>query len=105
MMYLGIDYHKRFSFATKMDDKGNILEQIKISNDRTTLKNYLSPLSPDTKIALEATGNWYSFYELVEEKGLDISLAHPSKTINGFFLPRASLILWWFDTTYPLFWR
>ncbi|HID26746.1 MAG TPA: glycosyltransferase, partial [Methanosarcinales archaeon] len=28
-----------------------------------------------------------------------------SEGINGFFLPRASLILWWFDTTYPLFWR
>ena len=80
MVYLGIDYHKRFSFTTKMDEKGNILEQMKISNDRITLKNYLDRLPPDTKIALEATGNWYSFYELVEERDLDVSLAHPLKT-------------------------
>jgi transposase len=29
---------------------------------------------------VEATGNWYYFYELIEERHPDVVLAHPQKT-------------------------
>lgn len=79
-MYVGVDYHKRFSFATKMNDKGDILGQVKLQNDPQTLLQYADTLPDGSKIALEATGNWYYFYELLEEKCPDIFLAHPLKT-------------------------
>jgi len=80
MIYIGIDYHKRYSVATQMDETGKILSQIRLSNDSDTLLGYLRGLPKGTKIALEATGSWYYFYEMAEGMGLDIHLAHPLKT-------------------------
>lgn len=79
-MYVGVDYHKKYSVATKMDYQGNILETIKLSNDPHSLQSYADSLPKGSKIAVEATGNWYYFYELLENKSPEIFLAHPLKT-------------------------
>lgn len=80
MKFVGIDFHKRYSMITEMNEKGKHLRQMRLNNDPETLKQYLYDLKPDTKIALEATGNWYYFYELIEERHPDLLLAHPLKT-------------------------
>jgi transposase len=79
-MYVGVDYHKRFSVATQMDEKGKILRQVRLSNDPGTLTRFVDHLPAGSKIALEATGSWYYFYELLENKCREIYLAHPLKT-------------------------
>ena len=79
-MYIGVDYHKKYSIATKMDEEGNILEQVKLNNDPETLLKYFDNLPAGSKIALEATGSWYYFYELLGSKCPDIYLSHPLKT-------------------------
>ena len=79
-MYVGVDYHKRYSIVTMMDQRGRVIGQSKLSNDPLTLINYVERLPKGSKVALEATGNWYYFYELVEDSGVDIYLAHPKKT-------------------------
>jgi transposase len=80
MKYVGIDFHKSYSFITEMDGTGSIQRQIRLSNNHDTLKGYVDRLPPRTKIAIEATCNWYYFYELVEDHDLDVVLAHPLKT-------------------------
>lgn len=79
-MYIGVDYHKKYSIATMMDEKGKILRQERLSNDPQTLLRYAESLPEGSKIALEATGNWYYFYELLEDKSPEVYLAHPLKT-------------------------
>lgn len=79
-MYVGVDYHKKYSIATKMDEKGRILEQVRLSNDPQTLSRYAESLPDGSKIAFEATGSWYYFYEALENKCPEIYLAHPLKT-------------------------
>ncbi len=79
-MYVGVDYHKRYLVATKMDERGRVLEQIRLSNDSQTLSRFAEDLPDGSKIALEATGNWYYFYEVLEDKCPEIYLAHPLKT-------------------------
>ena len=76
----GIDFHKNYSFITEMNEYGVVLRQFRLSNNRDNLKAYLIFLPMDSKIAIEATCNWYYFYELVEEHDFDIYLAHPLKT-------------------------
>lgn len=44
------------------------------------LKDYLERLPGDSRIAVEATGNWMWLYELIEERHPDLVLAHPLKT-------------------------
>jgi len=80
MVYVGIDYHKKYSFATKMDEKGKILEQQRFNNDSESIQQFVQTLPSDSKIVLEATGGWYYFYEQVEKQVPDIVLAHPLKT-------------------------
>ncbi len=79
-MYVGIDYHKRYAVATSMDDKGRVVEQIRLQNKPEDLIGFVDRLPEDSKIAIEATGNWYYFYELLENKSPEIHLAHPLKT-------------------------
>lgn len=79
-MYIGVSYHKKYSIATKMDGRGKILEQVKLKNDTQTLVRFAESLPEGSKIALEATGSWYYFYEVLEDKCPEIYLPHPLKT-------------------------
>ncbi len=79
-MYVGIDYHKRYAVATSMDDKGQVIETVRLKNEPGDLIGFVDRLPEDSKIAIEATGNWYYFYELLEGKSPEIHLAHPLKT-------------------------
>jgi len=78
MLYCGVDLHKKFSYITTMDKEGKYKEQKKVINDE--LPHYFDSLSEDTKVAVEATSNWYNFYELIEDKVSSVDLAHPLKT-------------------------
>jgi len=80
MLYISVDFHKKYSFITEMDESGNINRQIRVSNDRDSLTGYINKIPPKSKVAIEATCNWYYFYELVEEHDIDVSLSHPLKT-------------------------
>ncbi len=80
MMYVGLDYHKRYSVATKMGEGGEVLEQVKLLNHAPCLMEFLNDLPQDAKIALEATGSWYWLYELLEDRGTEVHLAHPLRT-------------------------
>ena len=79
-MYVSIDYHKRYAVATSMDDKGQVVETVRLKNEPGDLIGFVDRLPEDSKIAIEATGNWYDFFELLEGKSPEIHLAHPLKT-------------------------
>jgi len=80
MFYYGIDFHKLYSFITQMDEKGKVVEQKTIRNTPESLEEFVESLESESKLALEAVGNWYYFYELLEKRGIDVSLSHPKKT-------------------------
>lgn len=80
MLYVGVDFHKRYSFITEMGEDGTINSQLRLSNDRESLTQYVNKLPSESKLAIEATCNWYYFYDLVEGHDIDVSLAHPLKT-------------------------
>lgn len=79
-MYVGIDFHKRNTYVTRMDTHGVITESINLKNDVGNLERFVETITPEDKVVLEATGNWQHFYELVEDKALNITLSHPAKT-------------------------
>jgi hypothetical protein len=59
-----IHLHKQTSYVTKIDAQGKILEQRNLRNDPDTLRGYLTRQTPDTRFAVEATGNWIYLDEL-----------------------------------------
>jgi transposase len=79
-MYIGIDLHKKYSVVTTMDINGNIMNQKRVEHDSKALDDFISSIDENDNIAMEATTNWYYFYELLESKTQNISLAHPAKT-------------------------
>ncbi len=55
--YIGIDLHKTKSFVTRMTAQGQILEQVNLLHPTGALQQYMTALSADVHVAVEATGN------------------------------------------------
>jgi transposase len=80
MLHIGIDMHKRFSRVEVMNGKGEVLDAETLHHDdREGMRAYFRGVGKEAVATIEATRNWYWLYELLEEEGLDVKLAHPMK--------------------------
>ena len=80
MIHIGIDMHKRFSRVEVMNAKGEVLDtKTLFHDDRDSMRGYFSGIDRPAVSTIEATRNWYWLYELLEEEGLEVKLAHPMK--------------------------
>ena len=78
--YFGVDYHKKYSHGTIMNEKGKILKQGRFSNHRESADQFLNGYGGDNCFSvLEATRNWTVMYDILEELTSDVTLAHPLK--------------------------
>ena len=80
MKYIGLDIHKRYCFATVMDEDGEVLKQERITARDEDILNFLSRIDGEAKIVMESTGLWEHIYDLIEGEGYEVILAHPLKT-------------------------
>jgi transposase len=62
-----------------MDEQGRILRQEKFPNERMELERIFKGID-DAKVAMEACYCWQPVYELIENMGYEVDLAHPLKT-------------------------
>jgi transposase len=80
MIHVGIDMHKRFSRVEVMDEGGEVLSAETLHHDdREGMRAYFRSIGKDAVATIEATRNWYWLYELLEEEGFSVKLAHPMK--------------------------
>src|SRR5208337_2782534 len=77
--YIGVDLHQKTSYVTRVNEKGKVLEQVDLKNDADTLKAYFKKQPTSSQVVVEATGHWYHFYELIEDRFPNLVLAHPQK--------------------------
>jgi transposase len=80
MYYTGIDLHRKTSFITTVDAKGQIVKKVNMSNDETTILEYFLSLDDDTQVVIESTSNWYWLYDLLSEHGMPVVVSNPVKT-------------------------
>ena len=81
-MYIGIDYHKRYSVYCVVDNGGEILMRGRIEHARPQEFVELVKRWAGCRVVFEATMNWGWLYEILEqevEEG-NIVLANPYKT-------------------------
>jgi len=78
MHYIGVDYHKRYSYIVVKDGKGQVEKRGVVSNTKEELQHFLEPYRPGMAV-LEATRNWGLLYDWLEEVLDDVALAHPLK--------------------------
>ena len=80
MRYIGVDQHKRFSYIAVMDERGRIVKEGKIVNDREELKKFLSDCRDGkAEAVIEAGPNWTVMYDWLEGEIEGVKLAHPLK--------------------------
>ena len=78
MNYLGLDYHKKYSFATIITEDGEIKEKERLLNRKESLKEYLHEYE-EVVAVVEACWNWPIAVELLEGLVDEVKLAHPLK--------------------------
>lgn len=58
MTDLGFDYHKRWTQATAIDERGKIVREGRVLNDRASLQRFLRGLPKPWKGVVEAGPTW-----------------------------------------------
>ena len=75
--FVGIDLHRRRSVICRMDADGEVLESVRMDNDRAALLREVGKAGPGARVAIEATYGWYWAVDAVQEHGFQVHLAHP----------------------------
>lgn len=80
MRYVGVDYHRSFSYLTVMDEKGRVVKEAKVSSTGEAVNRFLRDAVDGKSVAvLEAGRNWQVMYDLLDEEVDEVKLAHPYK--------------------------
>jgi transposase len=78
--YVGVDYHKAFSYGTIVTASGQVVKQGRFANDPEAVKAFLGEHAGESCSAvLEATRNWCVMHDWLEELTGEVVLAHPLK--------------------------
>jgi len=76
--YLGVDYAKKFSVATLINESGEIVKRSKLMNQRVSFESFLKGFS-GIEAVTEAGRHWRVAVELLEGLVEGMKLAHPLK--------------------------
>jgi hypothetical protein len=72
-----MDLHRRRSLLVRMTAAGDVLETIRISNDRQCLRAVMERAGEDPEVVLEACYGWYWAADTLAELVASVHLAHP----------------------------
>jgi len=78
MNYVGLDYHKKYSFATIITEQGEVKEKERLPNRKESFREYLREYK-EVMAVVEACWNWPVAIELLEGLVDEVKLAHPLK--------------------------
>lgn len=78
--YIGVDLHQKNTYITRVNDRGKVLEQINLKSEPEIIKGFFGKQPESSQVVVEASGHWYRFYELIEDRFPELVLAHPLRT-------------------------
>jgi len=81
MNYVGIDYHKKYSHVTAIDEEGKVIRSHRLENTPESFQEFFRRLNGPSEAVLEASRTWGVMYDLLEEieKVESVELAHSQK--------------------------
>lgn len=77
MEFIGLDYHKQYTVATKIGDDGQ-KEQCRLYNTPDEFSRYFDS-HEETSVVFESSRGWPLLYEMIRKKVDHIKMAHPLK--------------------------
>ena len=78
MNYVGVDYHKKYSYMVVKNEDGRVERRGTVNNIKEEVQQFLEPYRPGM-VVVEATRNWGLIYDWLDEVLDDVTLAHPLK--------------------------
>ena len=81
MNYVGIDYHKRYSHATAINEEGKVIRSKRLENKPEAFQTFFKDLEGPSEAVLEASRTWGVMYDLLEaiDEVESVQLAHSQK--------------------------
>lgn len=76
---IGLDAHKRYSFVSVLDGRGQVLERARVEHSRGAIRDFLALFPQGTPVALEAVGDWYWIVDEIEAAGCNPRMAHAAR--------------------------
>lgn len=77
MEFIGLDYHKQYTVATKIGPDGQ-KEQCRLNNTPGEFARYFDS-EEETSVVFESSRGWALLYEMIRDKVDHIKMAHPLK--------------------------
>ncbi len=78
--YVGLDVHRKLVVATALNERGEQLEQAKLTSAPQELIDFLRRLPGHKHVAIEACAMWEPSFNTAEAAGAEVTLSHPLKT-------------------------
>ena len=79
MVHVGVDLHKRSSQLAVLMPDGEVTQQ-RLENDPRQLERFFAQVPRGARVAIEASGTWWWFVDLVERLGHHAILSNPKQT-------------------------
>ena len=79
MNFIGLDYHKKYTFATKINKESGEVFKRKLGNTKASFRDFIDPTERNRAV-LETTRSWPVAYNLAKDLCEEVKLAHPYKT-------------------------
>lgn len=77
--YIAFDSHKHYTWVEQEKVESGKVRQCRVEHAPGAIRRILARCRPGTRVALEATANWYWIVEEIEQAGLVPQLVHPRK--------------------------
>lgn len=77
--YVGLDVHKEKINMAVVDSQGKVIREAKFLNNLQALDHFLGGMEQGTEFALEACGFYEPIYDWIDDRGHNVTLAHPLK--------------------------
>lgn len=81
MNYVGVDYHKKYSQVTAINDAGDVIRSWKLPNTPESFRSFFQGLGGPNQAVLETSRTWGVMFDLLEnlEEVESVTLAHAYK--------------------------
>ena len=80
MYYVGMDIHKKYSSVAVIDEQGSLVDRHRVNHRyREEVTEYFNQFPLKTQVVMEATCGWGWLSEVLQDLGLEVKLANPSK--------------------------
>jgi transposase len=76
MQYIGIDYHKQYSFATSIDSETGEKKMAKLANTPAAYEAFITR-PRESHVVFEASRTWPVIYDLLKNRVGKVTMAHP----------------------------